>query len=228
MSGRAIECRGVELYRGETHVLGGLDLRLCEKRIAIIGANGSGKSSFARLLNALLVPDAGRVLVDGLDTREKPKEVRRKVGFMFQNPDNQIVYPTVAEDVAFGLERRGLSKHELAERVRQTLARFGLDGFEDRLIHQLSGGERQLVALAGVMAVRPDWLVLDEPTALLDRRNRARILAALDELPLNVILITHDLEAITAFGRAIVFDHGRVFADDRPAEAIAAYQRLIG
>lgn len=219
---------GVELDRGERTVLSGIDLTLSERRIGVIGANGSGKSSFARLLNGLLLPSRGSVTVEGLDTRKDAKAVRRKVGFLFQNPDNQIVYPTVGEDLAFGLKGRGFSKAEVAARVEATLSGFSLDGFGDRLVHELSGGERQLVALAGVMIMEPQWLVLDEPTTLLDRRNTRTIMTTVEALDQHVVLVTHDLRLLESFDRVIVFDEGRVVADTAPAGAIDAYLRLVG
>lgn len=216
------------LDRGERTVLSGIDLTLAERRIGIVGANGSGKSSFARLLNGLLLPSRGSVTVDGLDTRKEAKAVRRSVGFLFQNPDNQVVYPTVGEDVAFGLTGRKLPKAEIAARVGVTLERFGLAGFDDRLVHELSGGERQMVALAGVMILEPRWLVLDEPTTLLDRKNTRTIMAAIEALDQHVVLVTHDLSLLEAFDRVLVFEAGRVVADAPPREAIAAYVRLTG
>ncbi|MBO0903566.1 energy-coupling factor ABC transporter ATP-binding protein [Jiella sonneratiae] len=223
-----ISIEGVRLERGGRTVLSGLDLTLAERRIGVVGANGSGKSSFARLVNGLLLPSAGRVTVDGLDTRREAKAVRRKVGFLFQNPDNQIVYPTVGEDLAFGLKGRGLAKPEIAERVAATLNRFGLEGFGDRLVHELSGGERQLVALAGVMILEPEWLVLDEPTTLLDRRNARAIMAAVAAMPQNVLLVTHDLTLLADFDRVLVFEAGRLATDAAPAAAIDAYLRIAG
>ncbi|MCQ0989049.1 energy-coupling factor ABC transporter ATP-binding protein [Jiella marina] len=217
----------VRLDRGERTVLTGINLELGEHRIGIIGANGAGKSSFARLLNGLVLPTEGSVSIDGLNTRRDAKAVRRKVGFLFQNPDNQVVYPTVGEDLAFGLKGRGLSKSEIAERVTRTLQRFSLAGFEDRLVHELSGGERQMVALAGVMILQPEWLVLDEPTTLLDRRNTKTIMEAVGNLDQHVILVTHDLSLLDRFDRVLVFEAGRVVADAPPKEAIAAYLRIV-
>lgn len=217
---------GVSVTRGGRPVLSDLTLGLAERRIGVIGANGSGKSTFARLLNGLILPTSGTVSVDGIDTKLDAKAVRRKVGFVFQNPDSQIVYPTVGEDIAFGLKHRGLDKAEIAERTAAALARHGLTGFEDRLIHELSGGERQLVALAGVMVMRPDVLVLDEPTTLLDLRNTRRIMAAVEATESQVIMVTHDLGLLNAFDRVLVFDGGRLRADAAPTEAIAAYLAL--
>lgn len=222
-----IAVEGVSLERGGREVLSGIDLQLSERRIGVVGANGSGKSSFARLLNGLLLPSEGRVSVGGLDTRRQAKEVRRKVGFLFQNPDNQVVYPTVGEDLAFGLKGRGLDKAEIADRVATTLARFGLAGFGDRLVHELSGGERQMVALAGVMILEPEWLVLDEPTTLLDRKNARTIMATVEALPQKVVLVTHDLTLLQGFDRVLVFDDGRIVEDAAPREAIAAYLRIV-
>jgi biotin transport system ATP-binding protein len=221
-----IALSGVSVVRGGCTVLADLNLELTERRVGVIGANGSGKSTFVRLLNGLVLPTAGTVRVDGIDTKADAKAVRRKVGFVFQNPDSQIVYPTVGEDLAFGLKHRGLGKVEIAERIAAALARHGLEGFEQRLIHELSGGERQLVALAGVMVMRPEVLVLDEPTTLLDLRNTRRIMAAVEASESQVIMVTHDLGLLAPFDRVLVFHEGRLRADAAPAAAIAAYLDL--
>ncbi len=223
-----IELSGVALDRGGRRVLSGLDLALAERRIGVVGANGSGKSSFARLLNGLLRPTLGAVRVFGIDTAADPKAARRHVGFLFQNPDHQIVYPSVAEDLAFGLKNRGLPKAEIAPRVEAALARFGLAGFGERLVHELSGGERQLVALAGIMVLEPGLLVLDEPTTLLDLRNTRRVMAAVEAAGPPVVMVTHDLSLLETFDRVLVFDGGRLACDARPGEAIAAYRRIAG
>ncbi|MCB8837667.1 energy-coupling factor ABC transporter ATP-binding protein [Aurantimonas sp. VKM B-3413] len=225
--GRGIELRGVSVVRGGRTVLAGIALTLAERRIGIIGANGSGKSTFARLLNGLILPADGAVTVDGLDTRRQAKAVRRRVGFLFQNPDNQIVYPTVGEDLAFGLKGR-VPKAEIPRLVSDTLARFGIPGFADRLVHELSGGERQMVALAGVMIAEPAWLVLDEPTTLLDLRNTRRVMSAVGSLDQQVVLVTHDLSLLQDFDRVLVFEEGRLAFDGPPDAAISAYLRIIG
>ncbi|MEX6505467.1 energy-coupling factor ABC transporter ATP-binding protein [Jiella sp. M17.18] len=222
-----IAIRHAAVERSGRTVLSDLDVTLSERRIGVIGANGSGKSTFARLLNGLILPSAGAVSVDGLDTKRQAKEVRRRVGFLFQNPDNQIVYPTVGEDLAFGLKGR-VPKAEIPPLVDATLTRFGLAGFGDRLAHELSGGERQMVALAGVMIMEPSWLVLDEPTTLLDLRNTRRVMAAVAALPQNVVLVTHDLALLDDFDRVLVVDEGRIVCDAAPAAAIAAYRRIVG
>ncbi|WP_294645046.1 energy-coupling factor ABC transporter ATP-binding protein [uncultured Aureimonas sp.] len=221
-----IEFEGVTLRRGERQVLDRLDLSLTERRIGVIGANGSGKSSFARLLNGLLLPTGGTVRVFGIDTASDARAVRRRVGFVFQNPENQIVYPTVGEDIAFGLKPLKLGRQETAERIAAALADAGLAGFDDRLTHELSGGERQMVALAGVMVLRPDILVLDEPTTLLDLRNKRRAMTRVEALDPSVVMVTHDLDLLAGFDRVLVFEAGRLAFDGPPPDAIDAYRRL--
>lgn len=212
---------------GETQVLHDLSLSLGERRVGVVGANGSGKSTFARLLNGLVLPTSGRVLVDGIDTRKDGRAARRRVGFVFQNPDHQIVYPLVEEDVAFGLRNLGLRGRELDERVAQALARFGLAHLARRSAHLLSGGEKQMLALAGVLAMDPATIVLDEPTTLLDLRNKKRIASALASLDQQVVMVTHDLDLLAGFDRVIVFEAGRVVADGPPGDAVAAYVAMM-
>jgi biotin transport system ATP-binding protein len=221
-----IELSGVALDRAGRRVLSGLDLRLTERRIGVVGANGSGKSSFVRLLNGLLRPSDGLVRVFGIDTTADPKAARRAVGFLFQNPDHQIVYPGVAEDLAFGLKNRDLPKREIGPRVEAALVRFGLAGFGERLVHELSGGERQLVALAGIMVLEPRLLVLDEPTTLLDLRNTRRVMAAVDAADTPVVMVTHDLALLEGFDRVLVFEAGRLVCDAPPPDALEAYRRI--
>jgi biotin transport system ATP-binding protein len=208
-------------------VLHDVTVTLPEQRIGVIGANGSGKSTFARLLNGLVVPTSGTVQVDGLDTREKGREVRRRVGFCFTDPDAQIVMPTVAEDIGFGLRRRGLSKAEVAAKVDAALTAYGLSGHADHPAHLLSGGQKQLLALASVLVTEPDLLVMDEPTTLLDLRNANRIAEVVASLPQQVVLVTHHLELLEAFDRVLVFEGGRLVSDDTPAAAVAHYRGLM-
>lgn len=218
-----IEIETVRLAYGDRTVLQDISLSLTERRIGIIGANGSGKSSFARLLNGLVLPTSGTVKIDGLDTSAKGKEVRRKVGFVFQNPDNQIVFPTVAEDLAFGMKNLRLPKDEIARKTDTVLARYDMSDLRDHPAHLLSGGQKQLLAISGVLVMEPAYLVLDEPTTLLDLRNTRRIASALEALEQTVILATHDLDLLSDFDRVLVFDEGRIVADDTPANAIPFY-----
>ena len=212
---------------GERTVLAGIDLVLTEHRIGIVGANGSGKSTLARMINGLVSPTSGTVTVDGLDTARKGREVRRRVGFVFTDPDNQIVMPTVAEDVAFSLRRSGLDKAQVAARVTETLGRFGLSGHADHPTHLLSGGQKQLLALAAVLVTGPAVIVADEPTTLLDLRNARMVSDLLYRLPEQLILVTHHLHLLDGFDRVVVLDAGRVVADGPPAEALPTYTGLL-
>lgn len=212
---------------GAVPALAGVSLTLTERRIAVLGANGSGKSTFARLLNGLVVPAQGQVRAFGLSTAQDGKGVRRAVGFVFQNPDNQIVMPTLGEDIAFGLKNLGLPPEEIAARIDEGLARYDLAACRDRPVHTLSGGQKQLAALIGVLAMRPRAIVLDEPTTLLDHRNRRRLMEALAGLAQQVIMVTHDLELVEGFDRVLVFEAGQVVADTVPVEAIARYREII-
>jgi biotin transport system ATP-binding protein len=222
-----IEVRGVGLHYDRHPVLHDVDVTLTERRIAIIGANGSGKSTFARLLNGLLLPTSGTVTVDGHDTRHAGREVRKRVGFVFQDPDLQIVMPTVAEDVAFGLKHHGVPRGEIAARVAAALERFGLTALADRPAHLLSGGEKQLLAIASVTVLEPACIVFDEPTTSLDLRNRRRTWAVVAGLPQQAVVVTHDLEAIAGFDRALLFDGGRIAFDGPPQEAVQEYLALL-
>lgn len=205
------------------------DVTVCldEARIGVVGANGSGKSTLARLLNGLVLPTAGEVRLDGLATAQNARAIRRRVGFCFTDPDAQIVMPTVGEDVVFGLRRSKLGQAEVAARVTAALHTFGLDGHADHPTHLLSGGQKQLLALASVIVTEPDLLVLDEPTTLLDLRNTRRIIRLIEALPQQVVLVTHDLDLVDGFDRVLVMDQGRVVADGAPAEALAHYVRLM-
>ena len=226
-----IELRGVSHVYGDRAsartVLADLSVELDEQRIGVIGSNGSGKSTFARLLNGLVLPSAGSVAVDGLDTRADGRELRRRVGFCFTDPDAQIVMPTVAEDIAFGLRRRGLSRTEVARRVDTALAAYGLAGHADHPAHLLSGGQKQLLALASVLVTEPALLVMDEPTTLLDLRNAQLIARVVASLPQQVVLVTHHLDLVADFDRVLVFDGGRLVADDVPDAAVRHYRKLM-
>ncbi|CAN5679673.1 energy-coupling factor ABC transporter ATP-binding protein [soil metagenome] len=212
---------------GDRTVLRDISLTLHERRVAVLGANGSGKSTLARMINGLVVPDRGNVLVHGLDTRRSARRVRREVGFVFTDPDRQILMPTVAEDIELSLSRQGLSRDERAARTRTTLERFGLADHADHPAHLLSGGQKQLLALASVLITEPRIVVADEPTTLLDLRNARMLRAAFATLDLQLIVVTHDLALIDDFDRVLVLEDGVVRADDVPAVALPVYQRLM-
>ena len=202
-------------------------VELDEQRVAVIGANGSGKSTLLRLLNGLVLPSSGDVLVDGLDTRREGRAVRRKVGFVFTDPMAQLVLATAADDIELSL--RSLIRDRGARRAEaiRLLGERGLADVADQSVYDLSGGERQLVALTSVLAAAPSIIVADEPTTLLDLRNRDRVRLAIAALEQQVILATHDLELAAEADRVMVIESGHVVADGAPAEAIAAYLRLV-
>lgn len=207
--------------------LDSVSLAIAGGRTALLGANGSGKSTLARLMNGLCLPSEGTVRVDGLDTSSHGRQVRRLVGFVFQNPDNQIVFPVVHEDMRFGLRNIGVPRGEIGAIVEATLSRFGLSHLRDRQAHTLSGGEKQLLALAGVVAMSPAYIVFDEPTTLLDLRNRNRVAQVIAGLEMPTIIATHDLDLAAACDRAVVLDGGKiVFAGDA-AQAVAIYRERM-
>ncbi len=209
-------------------ILAPLSLTLTEQRIAVVGANGSGKSTLLRLLNGLVVPSSGTVHVNGRGTHNDVSAVRRSVGFVFTDPLSQLVMPTPQEDVELSLRRRKLSKADRREKARSILADYGLDHLAESSIYELSGGERQLTALATVLAVEPDILVLDEPSTLLDLRNTRMLMERLAALPQQVIMSTHDLSLAASFDRLLVIDHGSLAYDGDPGTGIALYRELAG
>ena len=191
--------------------------------VGVVGPNGGGKSTLARLLNGLLRPNSGRVRVAGLDPATEPYLVRKKVGVLFQNPDNGLVAPFVEDDVAFGLENLGVERQEMRERVAAAIRAVGLSGYERREPHTLSGGEKQRVALAGLLATDTEVLVLDEPTSMLDLAGRREVLERLRELQSSntVLHITHHLEELLDADRILVLNAGRLVADVSPTRLIS-------
>ncbi|ALG75486.1 cobalt ABC transporter ATP-binding protein [Azospirillum thiophilum] len=224
-AGQTIVFSDVRLDRGGMRTLAGIDLVLGERRIGLLGLNGSGKSSLLKLMVGLLAPTSGSVSIDGLSPTDDAAAVRRRTGFLFQSADNQIVYPIVREDLAFGLEG---SAEEAAAAIAGALGRLGIGRLADRRIHELSGGERQLVALAGVLARGPRTILFDEPTSQLDLANRNRLCGVLDGLPQQAVVVTHDLDLVAGFDRVLVVGDGRIVADGDPADAVAFYRRRYG
>lgn len=194
----------------------------------IVGPNGGGKSTLVRLLNGLLRADSGSVSVGGLDPATEPFEVRRKVGMLFQNPENGLVAPFVEDDVAFGLENLGTRREEMRERVREAIRAVGLEGYERREPHTLSGGEKQRVALAGLLALEPEVLLLDEPTSMLDAAGRGEILERLEGLQgtRTVLHVTHHLEELLDADRVLVLNAGKLVADVRPERLVSDIELL--
>jgi energy-coupling factor transport system ATP-binding protein len=194
-----------------------LDLRQGEY-VGVVGPNGGGKSTLVRLLNGLLKPESGRVLVSGRDPAKEPFEVRKYLGVLFQNPENGLVAPFVEDDVAFGLENLGVPREEMRERVARAVRAVGLRGYERREPHTLSGGEKQRVALAGLLATGPEILVLDEPTSMLDAAGRREVLEYLRALRSDrtVLHMTHHLEELLEADRILVLNGGALVADETP------------
>lgn len=197
----AVDSVSLELSRGEV--------------VAVVGANGSGKSTLARLGNGILLPNAGSVTVDGIDTREahRARELRTRVGIVFQSPDDQIVSTSVEDDVAFGPENLGLPREVIRERVDRALATVGLQGLEGREPHLLSGGQKQRLALAGALAMEPRYLILDEPTAMIDPQGRDEVLRIVQELRERghgILLVTHDLSEAHLADRIVVMVRGAI------------------
>lgn len=205
-----------------------LSLALDERRVGVIGLNGSGKTTFARLINGLVKPTTGRVKVNGLDTVEDDRAVLAEAGFIFQNPQHQLIMPIVTDDIAFGLKNRGLPAHEIASRTEAVLVRFGVSHLARRRVHELSGGETQLVAMASVIVTGPKILILDEPTNQLDLRNRRMVAETIDTLDEDTIVITHDLALAESAERVLLFHEGRLVADGGPAESIRRYHEVAG
>lgn len=214
----------VSVDLGGATVIRDLTVTLRERRIGVLGLNGSGKSTLGRLVNGLVTPTRGQVTVDGLDTAREGAAVRRTVGFVFQAPENQIVLPIVGEDVALGLKMRGHGRKVAEAGARAALERFGLGALHDRSSHTLSGGQRQLVALAAVLVTEPALVVFDEPTTQLDLRNRNTVARAIAAMDAAALVITHDLPLVADFDRCLVMADGGLAFDGPPGPAVAFYR----
>lgn len=215
----------VGLRRGETCVFAGLDLRLVERRIGLIGSNGAGKSSMLRLINGLLLPDAGKVTVCGLDTRKHRRSLPALAGFLFQNPEHQILFPTVGEEIAFGLREAGFDPHAAAARTNRILEAWNWADWGPRPVQDLSDGQKQRLCIIAVLALEPALLLLDEPFASLDLPSRTMIAREMMASPQQIVMASHDLSWFDPFDRVIWLEKGRVAADGPPAQVIAAYRR---
>lgn len=199
---------------------------------AVLGHNGCGKSTFAKHLNAILLPSGGTVYIDGIDTKDENRiyDIRQRVGMVFQNPDNQIVATIVEEDVAFALENLGVEPNEIRRRVDEALKAVGMYEYRMHAPHQLSGGQKQRVAIAGIIAMRPRCIVLDEPTAMLDPKGRSEVMKTVKELNskygITIILITHYMEEAAQCERIIVMDKGKVLMDDSPKQVFSRVEEF--
>ena len=222
-----------EAQKIEENVIENMNLKI-EKGdfVAILGHNGCGKSTLAKLCNAIVVPQSGKVLVDGIDTADEEKlyDIRRKVGMVFQNPDNQIVATIVEDDVAFGPENLGVDPKEIRERVDEALKSVGMYEFRNFEPHKLSGGQKQRVAIAGIIAMKPQCIVFDEPTAMLDPRGRKEVMKTAkmlnEEYGITVIFITHYMDEAVKANRVIVMDEGRIILDGTPKEVFVNIDTL--
>jgi biotin transport system ATP-binding protein len=204
-------------------ILSGLSLDLTEQRIGIIGRNGSGKSTFLRLIAGLIAPTSGKVEVDGLAPAKDRKAMLSRIGILFQNPDHQIIFPTVGEELAFGLHQQGLSKTEASKAVSALLARHGRSHWQAQSVTALSQGQRHFLCLLAVMAMQPRTILLDEPFAGLDLPTQARLGRELANLPQRLILITHDPQALDGYDRVIWLEAGQVRMDGATAPVITAF-----
>lgn len=202
-------------------------LNLTERRVAFIGANGSGKSTLLRMLNALILPTSGTVYIGESTTSKNHRDIRKRVGFVFTDPDAQFVMPTAKEDISLSLKRSGVPRKNRSETATSHLKRFNLDHLADVPVSQLSGGQKQLLALAGVIAINPELVVCDEPTTLLDLKHSALVANMLESLPQQVIFATHDLELAQRAERVIVIDEGAVAFDGPPETAVVFYRQLM-
>ena len=189
---------------------------------AIVGANGSGKTTLAKHLNALLMPAKGSVIVDGIDTKNNQFEVRKKVGFVFQNPEDQLVYSIVEEDIAFGLENLGMETKEMKSKVNEILKELNIEYIAKKNVNVLSAGQKQLTALAGILAMSPKYIVFDEPTTLLDNKNKANIMKIIKKLnkksKIGIILVTNLLNDIKYADNVVVMGNGKIIFDDKKSK----------
>lgn len=220
-------------YNEHVKALKGIDLTIEQGEfVAVLGHNGSGKSTFAKHLNAILLPSGGQVLIDNLDTKNQDVlfEIRNRVGMVFQNPDNQLVATIVEEDIAFAPENKGVPSSEIRKIVDDALASVGMEKFAKHAPHNLSGGQKQRIAIAGILAMKPSCIVLDEPTAMLDPNGRKSVINTIKDLAKNenitIILITHHMNEAVMADRVIVMNEGNVFLDGKPQKIFTQVEKL--
>jgi biotin transport system ATP-binding protein len=228
MSRNGIHLKNVGVRLGDTDVLDDVSLDLDARTVAVIGENGSGKSTFARLIGGLLPRTSGELGVLGIDPARRSAELRRRIAIVFSNPDAQIIMPTVAEDVAFSLRADRLQAAELEQRVAAALERFGLTDLAERASHDLSGGQKQMLALCGAFVRNPELVIADEPTAYLDARNARRVADHLfEDTGHRLVLVTHDLALAARCDQAVLFAGGSLVAHGEPDGIIARYEAVL-
>ncbi len=234
-----VDIKKVEFLYEDTEETGGSrvlkDVSLQVRRgefLAVLGHNGSGKSTLAKHLNAILIPEKGKVMVEGLDTSDESLlfDIRQRVGMVFQNPDNQLVATIVEEDVAFAPENLGVPQKEIRERVDYALDAVNMTEYKDHAPHMLSGGQKQRIAIAGILAMKPDVLVMDEPTAMLDPAGRREIMETVKKLNreerMTVVMITHFMEEAAQADRVVVMDHGKILMEGTPREVFSRVDEI--
>lgn len=222
-----IELHDVSHTYQDTVVLRHISALLPEKRIGITGLNASGKSTLIRMMNGLLTPTCGDVVVNGYNTRTNAAQVRRHTGFIFSDPRTQILMPTVIDDVEFSLRTRVTDKRERRSQALHYLARVGLADQADYSPQELSSGQQQLLAIAAIMAIKPHLILADEPTAFLDRRNTHRLLEIFQHMDAQLVLVSHDFAVLERMDRVIVLNEGRILADGTPPHSLAVYDAFI-
>ncbi|MDO6586732.1 ABC transporter ATP-binding protein [Salipiger sp. 1_MG-2023] len=219
-----LELSNVSVTLGETLALRDVSLRADERRIGIVGRNGSGKTTLARIIAGLQAPDTGSARIDGRDMARDRKAALRSVGILFQNPDHQIIFPTVSEEIAFGLTQLGQSKPDAAAQTAAILAQFGKAHWADAPTHGLSQGQKQLVCLMAVLAMRPRLILLDEPFSGLDIPTRMQLSRAFDQAEARLIQITHDPDSVRDYERIIWIDDGALRADGPPGAVLPGFE----
>ncbi len=220
----SVELRDIGVTLAGRAVLQGVSARLTEPRIGIVGRNGSGKTTLARVIAGLIAPDAGQARIGGIDMAQDRRAALAMVGIIFQNPDHQIIFPTVLEEIAFGLTQQGLRQPRAEGQARDMLARFGKAHWANAATHSLSQGQKQLLCLIAVLAMQPGVIVMDEPFAGLDIPTRLQLMRYLDGIAAQVVMITHDPGQVRGFDRILWLDGGRLIADGPPDQVLPAFE----
>ena len=228
-----IDVRNLHKAFGSHEVLKGVNLEIQKGEfVALLGHNGSGKSTIAKMFNAMLLPAGGKVYVEGMDTLDESLvyEIRRRVGLVLQNPDNQLVASIVEEDVAFGPENLGIAPEEIRRRVDDALKAVEMYDYRLNAPYKLSGGQKQRIAIAGIIAMQPECIVLDEPTAMLDPRGREEVLRTIHKLNrekgITIVLITHYMDEAVQAGRVVVMDDGQILLQGTPKEVMRSFRNI--